>query len=246
MTILINDLPYESEAGERLVDVLNRAGVKLPQVCYLPQLGPIQTCDTCLVEVMAGSCAHVEPPSHPTWLRGQKIIVSDLREHEMARRADLFLPSRPGTDLVWLSGISKYLLDNGLADSFFLTQWVNGLDDYRKSLEPFTLEFVSRTCELPIQTLKEAAHMIAEAKAACALWAMGVTQHSNGSDTSTAISNLLLVTGNYMRPGTGAYPLRGHNNVQGKSDHGAMPDLLPGYQSVHDPEAAAIYVSVRS
>ena len=60
-----------------------------------------------------------------------------------------------------------------------------------------------------------------------------------GSDTSTAISNLLLVTGNYMRPGTGAYPLRGHNNVQGASDHGAMPNLLPGYQSVDDPEVRA-------
>ena len=69
----------------------------------------------------------------------------------------------------------------------------------------------------------------------CVLWAMGVTQHSNGSDTSTAISNLLLVTGNYMRPGTGAYPLRGHNNVQGASDHGSMPNFLPGYQPVEDP-----------
>jgi len=68
---------------------------------------------------------------------------------------------------------------------------------------------------------------------------MGVTQHSQGSDTSTAISNLLLVTGNYMRPGTGAYPLRGHNNVQGASDHGSMPGALPGYQSVEDPEVRA-------
>ena len=33
-----------------------------------------------------------------------------------------------------------------------------------------------------------------------------------------------------MRPGTGAYPLRGHNNVQGASDHGSMPNMLPGYQ----------------
>jgi formate dehydrogenase major subunit len=65
---------------------------------------------------------------------------------------------------------------------------------------------------------------------------MGVTQHTQGSDTSTAISNLLLVSGNYMRPGTGAYPLRGHNNVQGASDHGSMPNMLPGYQSVNDPE----------
>jgi formate dehydrogenase major subunit len=172
-------------------------------------------------------------------LGGQKLIVSDLRQHEMARRADLFLHPRPGTDLVWLSGITKYLLDEGLANSSFLSQWVNGVDEYRRRLEPFTLEFVSRTCELPIEALKQLAHMIADAKAVCALWAMGVTQHSNGSDTSTAISNLLLVTGNYMRPGTGAYPLRGHNNVQGASDHGAMPNFLPGYQSVDDSEARA-------
>jgi len=39
-----------------------------------------------------------------------------------------------------------------------------------------------------------------------------------------------------MRPGTGAYPLRGHNNVQGASDFGSMPKYLPGYQSVDDPE----------
>jgi formate dehydrogenase major subunit len=81
--------------------------------------------------------------------------------------------------------------------------------------------------------------MIAEADGVCVLWAMGVTQHSMGSDTSTAISNLLLATGNYMRPGAGAYPLRGHNNVQGASDHGAMPNYFPGYQKVDDPEIRA-------
>src|SRR6266550_2224569 len=37
--------------GERLVDVIGRAGVAIPHVCYHPQLGPIQTCDTCLVDV---------------------------------------------------------------------------------------------------------------------------------------------------------------------------------------------------
>lgn len=72
---------------------------------------------------------------------------------------------------------------------------------------------------------------------------MGVTQHSQGSDTSTAISNLLLITGNYMRPGTGAYPLRGHNNVQGASDLGSMPNNLPGYQSVDNPEVRARFES---
>jgi formate dehydrogenase major subunit len=172
-------------------------------------------------------------------LHGQKLIVSDLREHEMARRADVFLHPRPGTDLIWLSAVTRYLIDNGLAKSDFIEKWVNGFDDYRKSLEPFTLEFAAERCGLTIDTLKKVAHMIAEAERVCILWAMGVTQHSQGSDTSTAISNLLLATGNYMRPGTGAYPLRGHNNVQGASDNGSMPNSLPGYQSVDDREVCA-------
>ena len=172
-------------------------------------------------------------------LRDQKLIVSDLRKHEMAQRADLFIHPKPGTDLVWISAITRYILDNGLAKTSFLEKWVNGLDDYKKSLGPFTMEFAAETCGLPIETLKKVADMIVEAEGVCVLWAMGVTQHSMGSDTSTAISNLLLVTGNYMRTGTGAYPLRGHNNVQGASDHGAMPNYLPGYQLVDDPEVRA-------
>src|SRR5258705_3059487 len=172
-------------------------------------------------------------------LHGQKLIVSDLRENEMARRADVFLHPRPGTDLIWLSAITRYLIDNGLAKTDFIDKWANGFDDYRKSLEPFTLEFAAERSGLPIETLKKVAHMIAEAERVCILWAMGVTQHSQGSDTSTAISNLLLITGNYMRPGTGAYPLRGHNNVQGASDYGSMPNNLPGYQSVDNPEVRA-------
>jgi len=169
-------------------------------------------------------------------LHGQKLIVADPREHEMARRADLYISPRPGTDLVWLSAISRYILDEGLAKTEFLGKWVNGLEAYKKSLEPFTLEAAQRLSGLPVETLKKVAHMIVEASGVCILWAMGITQHTMGSDASTAISNLLLVTGNYMRTGTGAYPLRGHNNVQGAGDHGAAPTTLPGYQSVDDPE----------
>jgi formate dehydrogenase major subunit len=172
-------------------------------------------------------------------LRGQKLIVSDLRENEMARRADVFLHPRPGTDLIWLSAVTRYILDNGLADKKFIDTWVNGAADYWKSLESFTMEMASERCGLTVETLTNVAHMIAEADGVCILWAMGVTQHIMGSDTSTAISNLLLATGNYMRPGAGAYPLRGHNNVQGASDHGAMPNFFPGYQKVDDAEIRA-------
>ncbi|MGB6112029.1 MAG: formate dehydrogenase subunit alpha, partial [Acidobacteriaceae bacterium] len=172
-------------------------------------------------------------------LRGQRLIVSDLREHEMARRADILLRPKPGTDLVWLSAVSKYIIDNGLAKMDFVDRWVNGFAEYRDSLSPFTLEYAERVTGIPVATLQQVAQEIAQAGSVCILWAMGVTQHCGGSDTSTSISNLLLVTGNYMKPGAGAYPLRGHNNVQGASDFGSMPNIVSGYQKVDDPEVIA-------
>ena len=172
-------------------------------------------------------------------LNGQTLVVADLRKHELAQRADVFLRPNPGTDLVWLSAMTRYILDEGLADDEFLAEHVNGLDDYRESLATFTIDHAVERTGIDADTLRDTARLIAEADAVCALWAMGVTQHHMGSDTSTAISNLLLVTGNYMRPGTGAYPLRGHNNVQGCSDFGSINSFYPGYQDVGDEEVAS-------
>jgi formate dehydrogenase major subunit len=120
-------------------------------------------------------------------LRGQRLIVSDLREHEMARRADILIRPRPGTDLVWLSAVAKYIIDNGLAKMEFIDRWVNGFAEYRDSLAPFTLEYAERLTGIPVATLQQVAQEIAQASSVCILWAMGVTQHCGGSDTSTAI-----------------------------------------------------------
>ncbi|HYZ73199.1 MAG TPA: molybdopterin-dependent oxidoreductase, partial [Chthoniobacterales bacterium] len=210
-------------------------------VGYSGDSGSIQDiADSALVVIIGSNTAE----SHPVLatrvkrahkLHGQKLIVVDPREHEMAVRADIHFRPRPGTDLVWISAMSRFMFDKGYAKLAFLNKWVTGVDEFRKSLEPFTMEYASRLCDVPLETLERVAQAIATAESMCILWAMGITQHTNGSDESTAVSNLLLVTGNYMRPGCGAYPLRGHNNVQGAGDIGAMPDSLPGYQSITDP-----------
>lgn len=166
--------------------------------------------------------------------RGQKLLVVDPRKHEMAERADQFLRIKPGTDMVWASAMSKYMFDHGYADEAFLAQRVNQVDAYRASLAPFTLEFASEITGLSVEELTSAAEMIGQAGSVCLLWAMGITQHSHGADASTALSNLLLVTGNYGRPGTGGYPMRGHNNVQGASDFGCLSNVYPGYEKVTD------------
>jgi formate dehydrogenase major subunit len=167
--------------------------------------------------------------------RGQRLIVSDLRLNEMAERANIHIKPNPSTDEVWIQAVTKHLIDTGRHNQAFIDEWVNKWPEFLKSLEPYTLEHAEKITGIPVATLKQVADEIAAVDKVCVLWAMGVTQHCGGSDTSTSICNMLLATGNFKRPGTGAYPLRGHNNVQGASDFGSMPDIFSGYQKVDDP-----------
>ena len=172
-------------------------------------------------------------------LHGQKLITVDLRRHEMADRADLFIRPKQGTDYVWISTVAKYIIDQGWHDQTFVDEKVNFFDDYVKGLERFTLEFAEKETNIPKETLIQMAEMIRDADGTAICWGMGVTQNNAGSYTSAAIANLLLVTGNMARPGAGAYPLRGHNNVQGAADMGTMPNIFPGYQSVTNDDIRA-------
>ncbi|MGY4715389.1 formate dehydrogenase subunit alpha [Bacillus amyloliquefaciens] len=172
-------------------------------------------------------------------LHGQKLIVADLRRNEMAERSDLFISPKQGTDQVWLMAVTKYMIDQGWHDQAFIDENVNYFDDYKETLEKYTLEYAECITGLSQDTIIRIAEMIRDADGTCVLWGMGVTQNTGGSDTSAAISNLLLATGNYRRPGAGAYPLRGHNNVQGACDMGTLPGWLPGYQHITDDAARA-------
>ena len=49
--VAIDGVFQEVRPDEHLIDLINWAGGSVPHVCYHPQLGPVQTCDTCMVEV---------------------------------------------------------------------------------------------------------------------------------------------------------------------------------------------------
>ena len=170
-------------------------------------------------------------------LHGQRLIVSDLRAHDMAKRAHIFLRPAPSTDLVWINAVARLIIERGWQDREFIAGRVKNFDKYRAGLERYTLDYATQVTGIPADTLERVADEIAHAESVCGLWAMGVTQHTGGTDTCTAICNLLLLTGNFGKPGTGAYPLRGHNNVQGSCDFGALHNYLPGYGKVEDDEA---------
>ncbi|WP_110649887.1 formate dehydrogenase subunit alpha [Salinicola peritrichatus] len=210
---------------------------------YGADAGRIEDLQMADVVIMVGSNTAESHPVIASRLKAahkqghQKHIVIDTRQHEMAKRADRFLRPHASTDLAWVLAITRYQFDHGYADLEFLEKRVSGVDEYRRLLEPYTLEFTAEVTGLSVEELAELGETVGRAERLCIVWAMGVTQHSHGTDTSSAFSNLLLVTGNYGRPGTGSYPMRGHNNVQGASDFGCLRNKYPGYDPVTDDAA---------
>ena len=169
--------------------------------------------------------------------KGAKLIVANPREIDLCRSAAVFLQHYPGTDVALLMGMMRVIVEEGLLDRSFVETRCENFEAFRKSLENFGLDFVERTTGVPRDRLVVAARLYATTKPASILFAMGITQHSHGTDNVIATSNLALLTGNVGKPSTGVNPLRGQNNVQGACDMGALPNVFPGYQRVTDAAA---------
>ena len=168
--------------------------------------------------------------------KGAKLIVANPKEIELGRWADIFLQHLPGSDVALLMGMMRSMVEEGLQDTAFIEARCENFEAFKKSLDNFKPDFVEKTTGVPWEKIVEAARCYATHKPASILYAMGITQHSHGTDNVLATSNLALLTGNIGRPSTGVNPLRGQNNVQGACDMGALPGLYPGYQKVNDPE----------
>ncbi len=168
---------------------------------------------------------------------GAKLIVANPREIDLCNIAHIWLRQRPGSDVALLMGMMRIIVEEGLADSDFIKVRCENFAAFQKSLNAFEPEFVRQTTGVPSETLIAAARMFATRKPGTILYAMGITQHTHGTDNVLAIANLAMLTGNIGKPSTGVNALRGQNNVQGACDMGALPNFYPGYQRVDDDTA---------
>jgi len=164
--------------------------------------------------------------------KGAKIIVANPKEIDLCRFADIYMRHYPGTDVVLLMGMMKIIVDEGLQDEEFIKSRCEGYDEFLSSLNDFDTETTSNITGVPSDTIREAARLYAGKRPSSLVYAMGITQHSHGTDNVLAVSNLALLTGNVGRESSGINPLRGQNNVQGACDMGGLPNVYPGYQAV--------------
>ena len=171
--------------------------------------------------------------------RGAKIIVVDPRKVQISRLADLYLCPRPGTNVAWLNGMMNVIISEGLEDQAFIEKRTEKYEEFRQVVMEYTPERVEEISGIPADDLRAAARMYAQSKPAALLYAMGITQHTSGTDNVKSCANLAMLTGNVGVAGGGVNPLRGQNNVQGACDLGALPNVYPGYQNVTLPEMKA-------
>ncbi len=167
--------------------------------------------------------------------KGAKLIVANPKEIDLVRAADYFVQNKPGSDVALLMGMCRYILENDLHDKEFIAEKCENFEAFEKSLEPFTPEFVAEITGVPWEQIALISRVYATNKPASIFYAMGITQHSHGTDNVIAIANLAMLTGSVGKPSTGVNPLRGQNNVQGACDLGGLPNVYPGYQKVADP-----------
>lgn len=165
---------------------------------------------------------------------GARLIVVDPRRVEMVNYATLWLPQKPGTDVPLFSAMAHVILKEKLYNEEFIRTRTEGLDAFAASMEKFTPEYGEAISGVDRNLIVEAARMYTGATNGAIYWALGIPEHSHGTDNALTLIHLALLTGHIGRKGTGLNPLRGQNNVQGASDSGAMPWHYPGYQRVDD------------
>jgi len=163
-----------------------------------------------------------------------KIIVVDPRFTKTAAKADYYAQIRPGTDIPFMYGMLNIIFKNNWHDKNFINDRVFGMKDIMEEAKNWPIEKVAEVtgvdADLIVQITKHYAHNTP----GTLIWAMGLTQHTNGTSNTRMAPILQLALGNMGVEGGGTNILRGHDNVQGATDFGCLADSLPGYYGLSE------------
>ena len=166
--------------------------------------------------------------------RGAKLIVADPRRIPLADLADLYLPLRVGSDAALLLAMAHVIERERLIDPAFIDARTVDSQPFLEHVRKFPPEWAERISGVPAEDIERAALWYGAAERGAIYYTLGITEHICGVENVQCLCNLVLMTGNIGREGTGINPMRGQNNIQGAGDSGALPNNYPGFQAVDD------------
>jgi molybdopterin-dependent oxidoreductase alpha subunit len=139
------------------------------------------------------------------------------------RIASSYYQVKVGGDAAALQGIMKCLVEmddaagaaSRVLDHAFIAEHTRGFERLAQVLRGTAWASIESASGLTESQLRSVAIAYAKSNATLISYGMGITQHRNGTSNVQQIANLLLMRGNFGKPGAGICPLRGHSNVQG-------------------------------
>ncbi len=164
--------------------------------------------------------------------QGAELIILDPRAQSLKDHATHMVQFRPGADVSLLNSMMNVIVEEGLYDKQYVQANTEGFEKLKEHLLNYKPEDMAEICGIPAEKIREVARVYGNASNAIIFWGMGVSQHTHGTDNARCLISLALMCGQSGRPGTGLHPLRGQNNVQGASDAGLIPMMLPDYMRV--------------
>ena len=138
-----------------------------------------------------------------------KVIVVDPRETELARRADIWLQLRPGTDDALALAFLNVIIGEDIFDAPFVNQWTYGFDALRSHVRTFTPEWASSITWVPADKIRGAARLFARTKPAMLEWGCAIEHTPKCIQTIRAISMIPALSGNVDVPGGWVFGMHG-------------------------------------
>jgi anaerobic selenocysteine-containing dehydrogenase len=151
----------------------------------------------------AASGIHLLPFLKEAQARGAQLVVIDPRRTNLAKKADLHLAVRPGTDLAVALALHRILFEEGHADAAFLDAHTVGADRLRAAAAEWTVERAAREAGIEASDLRRLADLYIAASPALVRCGWGLERNRNGGSAAAAILALPAVAGKFGVRGGG-------------------------------------------
>jgi len=164
-----------------------------------------------------------------------RLILVDPRQNAMEKYANIWLRPYPGSDVAWINGLIKKLIDERAFDGGSGKTKIKGFSQLKKSVSSYSPERVEKLTGLSPDDLERVAELWSDAKSIAIAYGSGITQHTTGTNNVIALANLALVSHSLRDENGGLFPLMPQANGQGAFDAGGLSEFLPGYQRIDAP-----------
>jgi anaerobic selenocysteine-containing dehydrogenase len=145
--------------------------------------------------------------------RGGKVVVVDPRRTRTAEEADEHVAIRPGTDAHLLVAMIQVLFDEHLVDPGAAGPHLEGIDEVRQAVAPFTPEAVADHCGIDAVVIRRMAREVAAAPTAAVYGRIGTHTAEFGTVAAWAVDVICALTGNLDQPGGIMFPLAAHDRA---------------------------------